>query len=138
MPGSESDRFVKPYGPKLKTPITFKGKGRTKQAFKDETNINFILAKFQKTGVIEHQAKYQGQYGEFLAVDYHTAMNVVLEAQEMFESVPSNIRKEFDNDPGKFLAFVGDEANRDRAVELGLVPPPPEPEPAPLPDAIPE
>lgn len=128
--------FITAYGPKNKVSISFKGKGRTKQSFKDETNINFILAKFQKTGVIEHQNKFQGQYGEFLAIDYQEALNTVIEAQAMFETVPSNIRKEFDNDPGKFLDFVSDEANRDRAVELGLVPAPPEPEPAPLPDPV--
>ena len=36
----------------------------TKQSFKDECDINKIMAKFQKTGAIEHYAKHAPSYGD--------------------------------------------------------------------------
>lgn len=35
--------------------------------------------------------------------------------------LPATLRREFDNDPVKLLAFLQDENNRDRAIQLGLV-----------------
>jgi len=124
--------FITAYGEKIKTPLFFEDKTRTKQAMKDETNINFIMDKFHKTGVIAHENKYEGQYGEFAAIDYHQAMNTVIRANEMFESVPSNIRKKFDNDPAQFLNFVTNEENRAEMEKMGLLEPtrPAEPEPS--------
>lgn len=112
--------FRTAYGPKPKVRITC-GKGLTKQSMKKDCDINFIVKQFQKTGVVEHAARYNGDYGAFEnAPNFHEAMNIVAEANSMFESVPSNVRTQFDNDPGKFLAFATDPANRDGLVELGL------------------
>lgn len=109
----------------------------TKQSFKDETDINFIIRKYHKTGIVEHVRRHQGRYGDFTNIDFHEAMNAVAEARSMFESLPANVRKEFDNDPGVFLSFAEDPANLDRMVELGLaeapVPPPPPGTPDPVP-----
>lgn len=119
--------FRTAYGEKVKVGKDFTGdKGMTKQSMKQECDINFILARFQKTGMIEHRKQYEGDYSEFGAIDFHTAMNIVAEANSMFESVPSTIRKRFDNDPQKFLDFVQDEKNRNEAIELGIIPKPDE------------
>lgn len=99
------------------------GKSMTKQEFSKESNINRIMAKYLKTGLVEHVRTFQGQYGNFLsAPDYHKAMSQVVAAQQMFEGMPSNIRNKFDNDPEKFLAFVQDYDNTDEMRELGLLP----------------
>lgn len=95
--------------------------GLTKQAFKKDCDINYIMQKYEKTGVVEHLSRYNGQYGDFSDVqDYHSSLNQVIAADEMFMTLPAGVRKEFDNDPGKFLDFVGDPKNEDRMVELGL------------------
>lgn len=97
---------------------------RTKQAHKDETDINRIMQKYQKTGLLDHVNKYQGEYGDFSEVtDFQSALNKIHESQEMFGTLPSSIRKQFDNDPGKFLNFVEDPNNFDAAVDLGLFTP---------------
>jgi phage internal scaffolding protein len=95
----------------------------TQQHMKDECDINNIMAKYQKTGLITHVAKYQGIYDDFTVMpDFKTAMDTMMDAQEMFLSLPSDIREKFDNDAGAFVEFATDSRNYDEMVDLGLVP----------------
>lgn len=96
------------------------GGGRTKQDMKDECDINKIMARFQRTGAITHVAKYEPQYGFAPAIEFQEATEIVRQAQQMFDDLPSALRKKFENDPAKFLDFVQDEKNADEMLELGL------------------
>lgn len=111
-----------------------KGPSRTIQSAEPESNINNIMARYGKGGPIP--VMRPGSYIDASAgLDYHAAMTVVSEANQAFEALPAAVRREFHNDPQEMVAFVQEESNRDRAVELGLIDPaPPEPEqPAPSP-----
>lgn len=100
------------------------GVGRTKQSFKAECDINAIMARYIKTGVIEHTARYAPQYGDFSDVkSYQEALHAVQEADAMFMSLPAQVRAKFDNDAGKFLDFVQDPSNVDEMGKLGLANP---------------
>ena len=102
------------------------GESLTRQSFADETEINKILQRYRQTGVIEHVRAVQGRYGDFSMVpDYQTALNKIISAQEMFMSLPANIRSRFQNDPGEFLAFANDPKNEEEMIELGLIKPTP-------------
>lgn len=95
--------------------------GRTKQSFADESNINTIMKKYEATGMLDHLNKHDGQYANFIAApDYHTAMNAIRDAGEMFMEIPATIRAKFDNDPAQFLKFVQDPDNLDEMREMGL------------------
>lgn len=97
------------------------GPGRTKQAAKDECNINTIMAKYQRTGQLPDMIRKDARYGDFsAAVDYREALNRVLLAQEQFQGLPAKVRSRFQNDPAQFLAFVEDEANADELVKMDL------------------
>lgn len=98
------------------------GVSRTKQAFAPECDINNIMKRFEKAGIIEHVAKTGGRYGDFTDApsSYHEAMEQVVLAQQMFLSLPAKVRARFSNDPGEFLSFVGDPANQDELIRLGL------------------
>lgn len=99
------------------------GPGRTKQAHKKECDINVIMAKYQKSGLLTHVAQHEGRYEDVTgSLSYHEAMNVVVRAQRTFDSLPASIRNKFGNDPGKFLEFATDPKNADGMVELGLMP----------------
>lgn len=101
----------------------FTGESRTRQSFNDETNINNIMARFDKTGLIDHVNEHQGSYGDFSEIsDYHTALNHVIQAQDSFNSLPSKLRAHFDNDPGLFLDFMTDPANTEEIKKMGLSP----------------
>jgi len=102
----------------------FHGPSLAKQAFASECDINNIMRKFEKSGLIEHLNTYQGQYGNFVAFeDYHASLNKILAADEAFAGIPSSIRKNFDNDPGQFLEFAQNPENLDQMIEMGLAPP---------------
>ena len=118
--------FRTAYGKKLRVAIAT-GDGLTEQNHKDETDINNIVRKYNKTGLIDHLNQFEKQYGDMTGFDYQDAMNTVAAANTMFEGLPSAIRNQFDNDPAKFINFVDDENNQEKLVEMGLAKPIPVP-----------
>lgn len=106
------------------TPID--GPSMTKQSFKDECDINRILMKYQKTGLLTHVQSYGGRYEDLPSnLDYQESLNAIMAAEEAFMSLPSSLRSRFGNDPATFLDFVGNPANENELVELGLANPRP-------------
>lgn len=94
---------------------------RTIQDPRDECDINLLMAKYRKTGMITHLAKYPPRYEDVSdAVTYQEALNIVGAAEYEFMKLSAEIRARFGNDPGKFLEFVGDPDNVDEMIKLGL------------------
>lgn len=126
--------FRKPYdGKRYRVSKEITGESMTKQSFKDQCDINKIIGRFQKTGLVDHVSRFQGNYADLTDVPtYQDAMNKIIAANECFSSLPSNIRKQFSNNPQEFLAFVADPENLPAMAEMGLVT---LPEPAPAPPA---
>lgn len=95
---------------------------RTKSEFKDECDINNVVARALRTGtlpVVDREALY----ADFTQVsDYATASNVLAQATQAFEQLPSSIKEQFENDVTKLLNFVDDPANEAEAIKLGLLP----------------
>lgn len=120
MPTAKAKKLNRAYGPKRRVRVVNHEPSQTKQSFTQECDINQIMAKFQKTGAIDHLAKHQDQYGFANSQSFHEAMNIVSTAKSMFQELPSSIRRKFENDPAKFLDFVEDPDNHDELVTLGL------------------
>lgn len=95
----------------------------TEQAHKDQCDINQILRKYDKTGLITHVSKMEGTYGNLTGMDFKEAMDLVINANRMFKDLPSEIRKRFNQSPQDFLAFMEDPNNREEAIELGMINP---------------
>ena len=88
-----------------------------------DCDINNIMARYERDGLLPHVNEYKGQYGDFTSVcDYQTALNTVMNAEDCFMSLPAKTRKQFDNDPGKFLDFATNPDNKDELARMGLVP----------------
>ncbi len=85
--------------------------GRTKQSFKDETDIEKIMARADVTGTISHLAKYEGVYADFSDFDFHRQNNMLARGGEIFAALPAEIRKEFRQSPADFFAYVNDPSN---------------------------
>lgn len=116
-------------------PTVDTGPGLTKQSHKKETDINQIMSKYQKTGVLNFVNKTAPEFMQVEPIDLQQAMNLVIRSNEMFGDMPSSLRKKFGNDPMEFLDFVNNPENLDEMVELGLATAPepaPEPEPTPV------
>jgi len=95
---------------------------RTQQQFISECDINNILKKYEQTSLLTPVNRSQGKYGDFTNVtDYQTALDKLMSAQDTFNSLPSSIRKRFQNDPALLIEFVNDDKNKNEAIELGLI-----------------
>ncbi|AGT39929.1 portal protein [Marine gokushovirus] len=93
----------------------------TKQEFAQETEINNIMARYEKTGILDHVKEHAG-YANFPApVDYQDALQMTIDAQLAFDALPARTRREFHNDPLEFLSFIEDPDNVDRMRDLGLL-----------------
>lgn len=94
---------------------------RTKQAMKEECDINNIMKRYERTGIVQHVNKHAAQYGDVPAVDLLEAYAIVEKAKSMFDDLPAKARKRFGNDPMEFLAFVQNPENKAEAEALGLL-----------------
>lgn len=102
----------------------FSGVSRVKQEFAEEADINVLIARFQKTGVLTtgRISAAKPFYGDFSSgTDYQAAMEAVLRIDDEFASLPAKVRIEFENDPYQLLRFLENPANKERAIELGLI-----------------
>lgn len=108
----------------------------TKQEFKAECDIHNILRQYQRTGIITHVQNARPTYGDLPdPMDYQQALHIQMEAQEAFAGLPSKVREHFNNDPAELLAALGDPAQRDYLLEVGILR---APEPAQsVPDSVP-
>lgn len=118
---SQEIRFKHRYGNNPRVTITFTGQGRTKQSFKEECDINNLMAKYLRTGRMEHVNQALPRFECVSGHDFQSAQNLIANAASMFEDIPSTIRARFDNDPGKLLDWVHDPKNAQEATALGFL-----------------
>ncbi len=85
--------------------------GRTKQAFKDETDIVKMLSRAQKAGTLSHLEKFEGTYGDFADYDFFENQLKMTKGREVFDALPSELRSEFNQSPAQFFEYVNDPAN---------------------------
>ena len=94
------------------------GKTMTKQSFKDSTDINKLLDRAAKGESLAHLQKHGAMYGDFTDIpDLLTAQSRLQAGQAIFQDLPAEVRKEFDQDMGKFFTWVNDPANKDSLAE---------------------
>ena len=102
-----------------------KEKSLTRQASKDETDVNQILERYSNGGFVNVNAA-EPFYGDVSEIpDYATALNIVREAQSQFAALPSKLRDRFNNNPQDLINFLEDDKNREEAIKLGLIEAPP-------------
>lgn len=108
------------FSPRVRVCISFDGESLTEQYHRDDCDIHTILKRYLKTGVLPIN-EVVPQYGDFSDVtSFQEAQNIIKRTREYFESLPSRIREQFDNDTGTFLRFVNDPNNESKLVELGI------------------
>lgn len=103
---------------------------RTRQEFAEECDINTIMERYEATGVISHVNHAEPMYLDTtIYPDLRGALDAFRDATQSFNALPAKVRKEFDNDPQKFVDFASDPANLKQMREWGLAAPEAVPEP---------
>jgi len=112
-------------GPKVVIDCS-KGKILTKQSFKQESDINFIVARYQRTGMLVDPGmvgRREAIFADFSEVgDFQSAQERIVKGREAFDSLSAEVRSRFQNEPGKLLDFMANEANKKEAQDLGIIP----------------
>lgn len=93
------------------------------QHHSDDTVIQNILKRYDKTGVFYHVNQAQASYQDNTAFNEYADMyNKIKTADENFAALPAEIRAKFNNDTGAFLEFVNNDSNIEAMEEMGLIP----------------
>lgn len=113
--------IVKPYGQKIRVQIDWPEDAQgAKQEFKDECDINIILKRFEKQGILTHVNNKIPYFGEAPSQTYTEVMHQMAAAKEYFETLPSSIRNEFGNSVSEFIDFATNPENGDALEALGF------------------
>lgn len=114
----------KGYDPSVPYRVEFPFPTLAKQSFAKDCDINNIMARYAKSGLVDHVAAYGGDYADMPSngEDLQSALNLVMYADGLFLSLPAEIRSRFLNDPVQYLAFCSDPENEPEMREMGLLP----------------
>lgn len=102
--------------------VVFPEETLAQQHFKEQCDINRIVAQYAKTGLVP-QSTATPMAEDFVGItDYHTAMNAIRRGNEAFSTLNADVREKFQNDAGRFVDFCLDPGNLDEVIALGLAP----------------
>lgn len=91
------------------------------QEFRDECDINNVVARYLKTGIPPVTREAFARYGDFSQVpDCQEMLVRTAAAREAFASLDARTREAFDNQPEKLIAAINDPKQAQRLVDLGL------------------
>lgn len=94
--------------------------GLTDQSQAAECDVNYILKRYQQTGILPN-TDVKSVFADVSSVpDYQDALNIVINAENQFSVLDAQMRARFMNDPANFLAFVEDPKNAPELIKMGL------------------
>lgn len=103
--------------------------GRTQQHFAKECDINHVMKRYAKTGVLVDPSivrRRSPMFGDYAKMgDYHQICIQILGIQKEFQKLPAAVREKFKNDPGELIPWLANPQNREEAIKLGLRKAPP-------------
>jgi len=130
-------KFRTPYAAEYRVPnrvqTTTEGVSLTRQEMKRETDINEIVNAYLKKGYISSINPKEPAFGDAPIIDYKTALDAVITADEKFQSLPAKLREFYRNDPQAFIDDLDSETPSDVLYEAGVLARPPQAD-APAPD----
>lgn len=104
------------------------GKSRTRSEFADDVDINAIIDRFNRTGVLtdpfgkcSENLKKGAYFDTTLVNDFSATLERERCMRDEFARLPAKVRSRFDNDPLTMLHWLSDGSNADEAVKLGLL-----------------
>ena len=104
------------YSPRVAV-IAPEGESLTQQHFKEAVDINNILSKYRKTGIVEHVKRAQAIYGDFTELgQYAVHLDKVAKAQQAFDMLPAELRNQFNNSIPGFFEYIQKPENKDQCI----------------------
>lgn len=105
--------------------LSFEGDpGKTDPSGAADCDINNIVERYARAGGKIDLGRYHPEvvFGDttLLPSDYSSALQMVIDAQNAFMTLPAEVRKRFDNDPARFVDFVDDPSNGPDLVAMGF------------------
>lgn len=99
------------------------GPSLTKQEFADECDVNKIMERYNKTGVLPQSVDRSAFYfdADEMPWTFQEMQNILIDARNAFAALPAVVRKEFDNDPVAFAEFANDPKNVDKLREWNML-----------------
>lgn len=111
------------YKPGPSDGIKFTEESLTHQEFYEDTKTENIINKYVRIGANPYLPASVGQFLDTTTIsDFQTNMERFRAVSEYFESLPSDIRLQFRNDPKFFAQFASNPENKKALQELGLIP----------------
>lgn len=109
------------YSPQLRVSFQTEGESLTEQQFAEESQIISKIRKYDSQGFFDSVNRNPAQFNDFTQVrDLADAIDQIEQARDAFQTIPSDIRKQFNNSPTEFFEFASNEDNYDDLVKLGL------------------
>lgn len=129
----ETKKIRSRMSPPPRNPQTITGDSMTQQHFLEEADINTIVRRYMKTGIMANARNpVAGAFGDFTPTDYQEMRNQIADIDQNFSSLPAKVRRRFDDDPYQLLRWLDRPENIPEAIKMGLVPDP-DPKPAKAP-----
>lgn len=104
--------------------IIFKEPTMTIQSEKDNCDINVIMNRYATCGTpLPYRTDgVDPVYADVSELgDYMENFQRCKQAEEMFNALPSALRKELDNNPANLIPFIQNKENESRCIEYGLI-----------------
>lgn len=101
--------------------MKFPTKSLTQQHNKEQSDINYIVARAEKIGGIQKPVNEPVYADVSNMPDYQTAQNIIIDANNRFMQLPSAVRLRFNNNPSELIRFLQKAENIDEAEKLGLL-----------------
>lgn len=117
------ERLLYPDWPQggIDRPTVCKEKSLCRQSDFEGSDINAIMKRFEKTGVLPLDTR-EALFTDVSAIgSYRDALEVMQRAQEGFLALPPGIRERFGNDPVAFLDFTSDPRNMAELTAMGVL-----------------
>lgn len=115
---------IRKWSDREKVSYECQGESLTEQSHKDACDINMMVARAVRTGVMP-QSPGEARFMDCPAMTYHEALETVRLAQISFSALPAQVRRVFDNNPGLMLSAIeaskDDPALHSELVELGIL-----------------
>lgn len=119
-------KFYTRYNPPPQVSVKFSKPSLTQQQFRQECDINTIIASVDSAGVVNNplwngtRRPFYGDFSGIQDMDYLQAQNTFLDASARFMELPAKVRQQFNNNPAELLSYLQGNPPVEELAKLGF------------------